>query len=727
VLTVAVAAHQRSLAKMGISKALVLCLLVVSPLGSFGAEQGVSANPIRKVVTMLQVMQKKITAEGEEELKLYDKFMCYCKTSDGDLAKSIAAAETKVPEVTSDIGETEGKISQLEADLKKAQVDRSDAKAVVKEATALRAKAAESFSKEETDLKTNIAALTSAIGALEKGMAGAFLQSNSVEPLRRLIVDREDLTDFDREQLASFLSTSADYAPKSGQITGILKQLQDSMTAELEKATSEEETAIAENEALMKAKAKEIAANTKAIETKTELLGEAKVTLVTLKDDLKDTQVALEEDKKFLANLDENCAKKTAEHEANMKSRAEELVALADTIKILNDDDALEIFKKTLPSAASSLLQVKVADRQQRRAALQEILAEERKQGKPRPELNFIALAMMGKKYSFEKVLKMIDDMVVLLEAEQKDDDMKKESCNMQFDTLDDKKKELEAGVASLEAMIASEEESIASTTAEIKALAEGIAELDKSVSEATEQRKEEHAEHKELMASDGQAKEVLAFAKNRLNKFYNPDLYEAPPKVELSEEDKIYTTFGGELPAVFAQVSSHTQRADSDVAPPPPPETAAAYKKSAESSAGVMTMIDMLVKDLDKEMTESTVEEEEAQKEYQAFMEASATKRMTDSKNMGDKQSALAALEADVLAHKEEKTATTGELMATEKVIASLHGECDWLLQNFEMRKTARAGEVDSLTKAKAVLSGADYSLVQLPSVRHLRGPARH
>mmetsp|Transcript_142382 Transcript_142382/g.246661 ORF Transcript_142382/g.246661 Transcript_142382/m.246661 type:complete len:725 (-) Transcript_142382:56-2230(-) len=693
------------------------------------AEAEARVNPIRRVVSLLQNMQKKITAEGDEELALFEKFGCYCKTSGATLSESIAVAEAKVPEVGSAISETEAKVAQLTLDLKQHAVDRSAAKDAMASAKALRAKEAAAYAKDESELSTNIAALTKAISSIESGMVGAFIQSSSAQALRRVIVDRADMSDFDRELVASFLGAGSHqgYVPKSGQITGILKQLQDSMTAELEKATSEEETAIAENEALMKAKAKEIAANTKAIETKTELLGEAKVTLVTLKDDLKDTQVALEEDKKFLANLDENCAKKTAEHEANMKSRAEELVALADTIKILNDDDALEIFKKTLPSAASSLLQVKVADRQQRRAALQEILAEERKQGKPRPELNFIALAMMGKKYSFEKVLKMIDDMVVLLEAEQKDDDMKKESCNMQFDTLDDKKKELEAGVASLEAMIASEEESIASTTAEIKALAEGIAELDKSVSEATEQRKEEHAEHKELMASDGQAKEVLAFAKNRLNKFYNPDLYEAPPKVELSEEDKIYTTFGGELPAVFAQVSSHTQRADSDVAPPPPPETAAAYKKSAESSAGVMTMIDMLVKDLDKEMTESTVEEEEAQKEYQAFMEASATKRMTDSKNMGDKQSALAALEADVLAHKEEKTATTGELMATEKVIASLHGECDWLLQNFEMRKTARAGEVDSLTKAKAVLSGADYSLVQLPSVRHLRGPARH
>mmetsp|Transcript_14683 Transcript_14683/g.26014 ORF Transcript_14683/g.26014 Transcript_14683/m.26014 type:complete len:698 (-) Transcript_14683:86-2179(-) len=686
---------------MGISKALVLCLLVVSPLGSFGAEQGVSANPIRKVVTMLQVMQKKITAEGEEELKLYDKFMCYCKTSDGDLAKSIAAAETKVPEVTSDIGETEGKISQLEADLKKAQVDRSDAKAVVKEATALRAKAAESFSKEETDLKTNIAALTSAIGALEKGMAGAFLQSGSVEPLRRLIVDREDLTDFDREQLASFLSTSADYAPKSGQITGILKQLQDSMAAELEKATSEEETAIAENEALMKAKAKEIAANTKAIETKTELLGEAKVTLVTLKDDLKDTQVALEEDKKFLANLDENCAKKTAEHEANMKSRAEELVALADTIKILNDDDALEIFKKTLPSAASSLLQVKVADRQQRRAALQEILAEERKQGKPRPELNFIALAMMGKKYSFEKVLKMIDDMVVLLKNEQLDDDNKVEYCKVQIDQAEDKAKDLANKVKDAEIKLEELSSDLETNKEDIKVIEKEIAELDKSVEDATAQRKEENEDFTELMSTNNAAKELLAFAKNRLQKFYSPGLYKAP-------EDES-----------FVQISSVAHADSKRQAPPPPPATWDAYQKKDAESKSVVSMLDLLIRDLDKEMTAASTQEELSQKSYEELMQDSAAKRAKDMKSMQLKQKAKADIETSITQYSGELTVTKKESVAVAQFEMNLHSECDWLLQNFDLRKSARAEETENLKQAKAVLSGADFSLLEARSER--------
>merc|ERR1719160_641131 len=96
----------------------------------------------------------------------------------------------------------------------------------------------------------------------------------------------------------------------------------------------------------------------KSIEEKSVRLGELQVSIVEMKEDLDDTQKSLLEDKKFLADLGKNCALKTKEHEENMKLRSEELLALADTIKVLNDDDALELFKKTLPGA--SLMQLKV-------------------------------------------------------------------------------------------------------------------------------------------------------------------------------------------------------------------------------------------------------------------------------------------------------------------------------------------------------------------------------
>merc|ERR1711972_415352 len=313
------------------------------------------------------------------------------------------------------------------------------------------------------------------------------------------VMGRSSMDDYDREELTAFLSSGQKYAPQSGQVTGILKQMQDTMSKDLAEATADEAAAIKIYEELMAAKEKEVKALTKSIEDKMVRLGDLQVQIVEMKEDLDDTGKSLLDDKKFLADLDKNCALKTKEHQENMKMRSEELLALAETIKILNDDDALELFKKTLP-AASSFLQLSARDQQQQALAL---LRAARQDHNGRPELNFIALALQGKKVNFAKVLKMIDDMVAVLKTEQLDDNDKKEYCEMQLDLADDKKKGLERSVSNLEKAIAKGKEAIAALAAEIKSLEEGIVALDKSVAEATEQRKEENTEYTELMAND--------------------------------------------------------------------------------------------------------------------------------------------------------------------------------------------------------------------------------
>merc|ERR1719387_471272 len=124
--------------------------------------------------------------------------------------------------------------------------------------------------------------------------------------------------------------------------------------------------------------------------------------------------------------------------------------------------------------------------------------------------------------------------------------------------------------------------------------------------------------------------------------------------------------------------------------------------------------MIDLLIGDLDKEMTEAETGEKNAQKEYETFMSDAASKRASDSKDLTDKEGYKAEAETTLETAKEGKAAKVKELMATEKYISSLHSECDWLMSNYDLRKNARTGEVEALKNAKAVLSGADFSLVQ-------------
>merc|ERR1719310_2337628 len=143
-----------------------------------------TVNPIRRVVTMLQSMQKKVADEGKKEEELFDKFMCYCKNGKGTLESSIASAKNTNEQLESSIKETDATLKQTKGDLKKAQTDRADAKAAVASATALREKEAAAFAKESSELKANIAAMKKATAAIEKGAGGAFLQASAASVLK---------------------------------------------------------------------------------------------------------------------------------------------------------------------------------------------------------------------------------------------------------------------------------------------------------------------------------------------------------------------------------------------------------------------------------------------------------------------------------------------------------------------------------------------------------------
>merc|ERR1719401_2582903 len=123
--------------------------------------------------------------------------------------------------------------------------------------------------------------------------------------------------------------------------------------------------------------------------------------------------------------------------------------------------------------------------------------------------------------------------------------------------------------------------------------------------------------------------------------------------------------------------------------------------------------------------MTEATTEEKDAQADYEALMKDSAAKRAADSKTLTEKESILASLEGDLEAHTDKHKALSADLAATLEYIQALHTDCDWLMKYYEVRKEARASEVDALGKAKAVLNGADYSLVQSGTRRYLRHSA--
>jgi len=655
-------------------------MLALTSVWAAHESTSLAANPIRRVVTLLQNMQKKVEEEGAKENKLFEKFMCFCKNGLGDLKDTVDAAEAKVPKVTSALAGAEAMQEQLEKDIGELKGGAEDAKATIAKAKGIRTKEAASFAKDSSDKKTNIAALKKAVAAIKGGMAGKFLQTSTenVATLQQIVINM-DMSSTDRDMLTAFLSQGNGYAPASGEILGMLNQMLETMQAELDEITMAEEKAIKDFDALIAAKKKELNANTGALESKIERAAEVGLEIVEMKEDLDDTQKALIEDKKFLAELEKDCGTKEEEWNKRCKIRAEEPLAIGDTIKILNDDDALDLFKKTLPSP--SLLQTLVTSAEVKQQALAALKAS-----KGDSRLDFIALALRTKAQgTFDKVIGMIDEMVALLQEEQTQDDEKKKYCEAELDKTEDEKKELERKVDDLLKAQEEGKDTLATLGDEIEAPADGIKKLDKQVAEATENRKEENTEYKEEMSANAGAKKLLEMAKGRLAKFYSPK----------------------SAAASLLTVSLH-EVAAAAAAPPPPPETWGAYKKQTEEAGGILNMIQMMISDVEKEITESKTEEENAQGEYETLIADSGEKRRMDSKSLSDKESAKADLEKALQQMAKEEKTTKFEVMATAETLKDLHLECDWLLNNFEARKEARIGEIDALKKAKAVLSGA-------------------
>jgi hypothetical protein len=270
-------------------KLFVLASLLI---GAAALNADLEANPIRKIVTLLQDMQAEITAEGKKEQELFDKYMCYCETTNADLEKSAAGSSAKISELSAKLEEETGEKSQIDQELAEHKADRAQAKKDLAAATAIREKESAAFAADDADQATNLGALSGALPALEKGMgASALVQlpGNPMGHLKKLVQNSPSISQYDRNQVMSFLEEQGDYAPQSGQIVGILKTMKDEMEKSLAAGRAEETDSAKGFEELKGAKSQEVQAASEAIESKTGRSGELAVAKVNSANSLEDS------------------------------------------------------------------------------------------------------------------------------------------------------------------------------------------------------------------------------------------------------------------------------------------------------------------------------------------------------------------------------------------------------------------------------------------------------
>merc|ERR1719161_2037234 len=506
---------------------------------------------------------------------------------------------------------------------------------------------------------SSLASLKSAIGVMSKVQGGASLSQESLAQVQAVLEKhaRKPAMSFLQGPVTAMLQQNAKGKTKapSSQIFGILKGMKESFEQNLESATTEEELAIEQFIELKKAKTAEVAAAEDLIETKTVELAKAKEINAHGKEDLADTRAQLSADNEFLSNLNLKCDNADKEYADRTKVRNQELVAVDETIGILNSDDAKDQFNK---AGVGVFLQVSSVSKNTELAA--KILS---KAGKDLNKPALITMSMAMKLHGFEEVIGKIDTMKAALKAEQAEEVKQKDYCVAEFNENDKNVAEKSTLKTDLETKIADLTSEIETLTEEIAGLQAEIDETKKEITKASQLREGANHEFQVTIQDQRATQAILKKALDRLKSFY----------------------------ALVQQPAQGT------------------YAKNA-GGGGVMDMIQTLIEESAALEADAMKAEADAQAAYESFMADSTASNDAAMKSMTNKAESKAKADADRTQASNDLKATITDLLTLGEYNQALHKKCDFLVKNFDLRQSSRVQEMEALAQAKAIFQGAKF-----------------
>jgi len=671
--------------------------------------------PVTRVVNLLKEMSATLNKEMDEDEALYKKLSCWCNNNAYAKKESASANKEKIEELTATIEQLTSKSAELKTRIAQLEADFAADKKALAEATAVRKQQLAEFHKMETDNIAALENLKAAIVVLSKHQDGAFpqvslLQQDSEDSpfgpehesqksfafdefLRkgnfqlgshgtekatetRFLQSKHIMSSNDMYTVRDAMRTAMQllqarhgetympsYNAASGEIFGVLKQLQEEMQADLSEAQKTEAARAANFADLRTAKTQEIESAEKMSEEKEDEKAKCDNDLAEAKEDLGETEKALAEDEKFSGNLEKTCKEAEANFNKRKSSRLAEIQAVAETIEILTGDEAKDAMDTTF-----SFVQTSSTSKQRKLAAavLRKAMS---------PELSMLATSV--ELDAFTKVKAEIDKMIATLKQQNADEVKKNDWCKSELQENEmatmkekDNKADLEAKAGDLEATIKRLAE-------EIEAANNQIAEQRVALQRASEDRKQENLEFQRVVADQTATAEILHKALDKLATFYDS--------------------------ADFAQMQAKAHRQT-------PPVAQMEYSKN-KGAGGVMSMIEKLIHDT-KDITEkSKTSESEAQAAYETLVADTNDSVDNLQKEVVSKTKHKAKAKKDLSMTNDDLGDSAQELEELGKTNADLHSECDYFLKNFMIHQKARSEEIEAMQQAKQILNGANLN----------------
>jgi len=549
-----------------------------------------------------------------------------------------------------------------------------------------------------------------------------------MDKFRRYVEVSKYVNNDDRSAVLAFLDqgdsdSDSSQSRGAGEILGILKNMKDEMEKDLAEMQATEKSDFEGFNELKAAKESEISINEKSVIEKEKRIGALAVEISEGTHALEDATEELANAQKFKANMKEQCASMAKQKASREKARADEILAISEAIKILNDDDALEVFAKS-KSAAFVQKPTVTYD------ALIQMTHRVVKEHKQHLMLLAVSQKTKEEPVGAEKLVKgMIDGMVGVLHDEDVGDEHKKAWCANETEVSHSIEAEKKDTIEKTSAEIAEQEDELATLIADIKGLNAKIADLDKLVHETTENRKAEHQEFVDMFATSATAIRLIGKAIKKLEKFYSPEKYAkevkatkdaALAKAGLSlrqkKHDHVNTLLvqrkeAALLPGgfdAFIQVSSQSRfrmAVRNGVDPIVLPDTPTGAPEKSESG-GVMALMNEFKTDLKMEMTESETSEKFNAKEYVRIMTDAQETRAGDVKSLSTKTGDKATVETKLVENKELLALTEEELHNLQLYLVQVHTECDFLMANFEARHDDRVDGEAGLEEAETIVT---------------------
>lgn len=683
--------------------------------------RGDKDRPVTRIVRVMKDMLKQLDKEAEEDEETFDKMSCWCETNEKEKTEAVAGGTNRISTLNMDTIDVRQQIVQLENHTYNLEVQIEAAKLVLKNAERTRDAQALEFTFEEKDLIQSIRSLQSTIdqlsdkyvmqaykkGFLQKSQKGntsnmaAALQSTMQKHASLL---KGVLTHSDRRVLASFLQFATGSSQQESNTTGtttgnstgnetepqtrdnlfqVLQQMKESFESSLTSYRQEEKDNEFAYEKTKTVKENEIELASKRKEVMQTRLADANVRQAENRDQIPLISKALVADERFLNKIKERCSSVSTEFDMRKSTREEEMVAVSEAIAVLNSDDSHQVFSRTFEPTFLQQRMVKSSNSKLRAKASQLLAVVAKKARNPR----MAALAVSARLDHFTKVIEGIDTLIGALKQEATVDNMVKAQCSTMMN-------DNEAATEAKATRKAQVKEVLTRLQQKIKDLADAIANAQKEVAGMQEelrlagiQRQKEKEEFETTVADQRETQRLLQQAFNILQAF--------------AEKEINVTT--------FIQTSAHHDRQM------PEGFGFETYEKQTtkqeERGGGVLGMLTNIIREA-YWMERNTVKDEaSAETAYHAFTNETALSIDAKQKEIEDYTGEKGTKEGELVPTEQDMNDVNGELEQLANELAAAHGQCDFIVSNFEVRAKAREEEILGLGQARAILAGAHFA----------------